>query len=335
MQQNNVEINNLIEELKEYGDLTFIANKGQGKTNSLKVLASELIKDKHNRVIIFETFPKFCKSFEHIAYMKILDSDVKETKHVINLENTFVSHERDYTVLKGYEIETALKENRNIIFTLEVKDIERIAFFVYSVVNQFYRRNYLRQYKDYEKQEHVIFIIEESQNVFDSSTISKKIFNRLRKIFSEARNLNIHFVMCSQRLQDINTKIRARTRLILGNVSLDDYELKIRRLLRHSQYRKEVLNFKKGQFLNVSSDKIIQFPEYKTTSKAFEITPTKPVQPIQKKKGILARIFNLQINPNSIYCKPVNQHAQTKEDFNEFEDSELEEEDYILFDEEL
>ena len=148
--------------------------------------------------------------------MVINDCDVQQTEYTVDMENYFLRHERDYTILKGYQIEQFLRENQSGIFLMAIRDIERSAFFIYSIVNHFYRKAYLRAYKNYEKQEQIVFIIEESQNVFDSSIISKKLFNRMRKIYSVARNLGLHFVMATQRLQDLNTKIRGRTRLLIG-----------------------------------------------------------------------------------------------------------------------
>jgi len=306
MQQNDDKLKTVLDDILNFDDLLLIANKGQGKTNALKVLSSELRKLPNTRVIIFETFPKFCLEFESIPFMKIHNGDVTETKHTIDLESYFLRHERDYSVLRGQEIKEALCKNRDLIFTLEITDIERIAFFIYSIVNYFYRKAYLRLYKKYKKTERVVFIIEESQNVFDSSTISKKLFNRLRKIFSEARNLDLHFVMCSQRLQDLNTKIRGRTRLMLGNVSLDDYELKVRRLLRNSKHRTEILNFERGTFLYTATDTIIKFPKFETQEKPYELIYKPKPQPQEeneswrdsipkqkKKPSIWRRILNI------------------------------------------
>lgn len=334
MQQKDVKVKSLNKDVLDYGDLLLIANKGQGKTNALKVLSSELRKLPNTRVIIFETFPKFALEFENIPYMRIKDRDVTETDHVIDVENYFLRHERDYSVLRGEEIKKALKENKDLIFTLEIRDIERIAFFVYSVVNHFYRRNYLRLYKGYKTKERVIFVVEESQNIFDSSTISKKLFNRMRKIFSEARNLDLHFIMCSQRLQDLNTKIRGRVRLMLGNVSLDDYELKVRRLLRNSKYRTEILGFERGTFLYVATDQIIKFPKFTTSEKPHEIKPvTKPkaeAVPKPKEKGLFQRLVNIfTFSPTLPEATQINTHQSIEpEDLDE-----LEEEDFILLEE--
>jgi len=289
-QQNNEEIKLLIDDVLAYGDLLLIANKGIGKTNSLMVLAQAFRKLENTKVIIFEDFPKFCLEFDAIPFMVIHDSDVQESSHVIDVEDYFIRHERDYQVNRGYAIEEFLETNKSCIFTMEISDIERSAFFIYSVVNYYYRKAYLRKFKGYEKTERVIFIIEESQNVFDSSTISKKIFNRLRKIFSVARNLDLHFVLASQRLQDLNTKIRGRTRLLLGRVSLDDFELKIRRLLRNSKYKKAILEFERGLFLYCANDMLVKFPKFSAIGKPYEFdTTAKPTpQPQQQRQKSLS-----------------------------------------------
>ena len=189
---------------------------------------------------------------------------------------------------------------------MEIKDINRTAFFIYSIVNHFYRKAYLRAYKNYRKKEHIIFIIEESQNVFDCSTINKTLFNRLGKIFSVARNLDLHFVLCSQRLQDLNTKIRARCRLLIGEISLDDYELKFERLLRHSKHKEHVLSLPKGVFLYPKLDTLTSFPLFKQSGKPYLWKPKLKPQPQEtfrdswkprRKKGLWNRFWNWLTEP--------------------------------------
>lgn len=279
MQQKNDEVKALVQDVLETGDLLLVSEKSHGKTEALKTLASEFRKQPNTRVVVFEDFPKWCHEFEAIPFMRIREKDVKETQHLIDLENDFfLRHERSYSVLRGKELKKALEENKDIIFLMQFESIEKSAFFIYSVVKYFYRRAYLRLYKGYKKHEKIAFFVEESQNCFDSSVISKKIFNRLRKIFSVSRNLFLHFIMATQRMQDLNTKIRARTRLMLGRVSIDDYELKINRILRHSQYRKEILDFEKGTWLYVATDTKIKLPMLpKQQIKPYEIN--KPLKP--------------------------------------------------------
>jgi hypothetical protein len=227
--------------------------------------------------------------------MIVHDSDVEEYNHILDTEDYFIRHERDYVVHRGSEIENFLENTKDCIFTMEIADIERTCFFIYSIVQHFYRKAYLRAYKGYQKQERVIFIIEESQNVFDSSTVSKKIFNRLRKIFSVARNLDLHFVLASQRLQDLNTKIRGRTRLLIGQVSLDDWELKVRRLLRNSKYKTEILEFERGRFLYTATDSVVKMPKFEQNGKPWEYVLTATEQPTPKNFiGKLKRYFEKQ-----------------------------------------
>lgn len=107
MQQNNGQLKPIVKDVLDYGDLLLIANKGVGKTNSLMVLANEFRKLENTRVIIFEDFPKWCLEFDNIGYMVIHDSDVVETSHTIDVEQYFLRHERDYSVLKGLEIKQA------------------------------------------------------------------------------------------------------------------------------------------------------------------------------------------------------------------------------------
>ena len=285
MQQNN-DLRILIEDIIKFGDCLLVSRKGTGKTNNLMVLAREFCELPDTRVLIFEDFPKWCKEFDECPFIIVHDEDVLETSHMVDMEDYFLRHSRDYTILRGKELIDALKNNKDLIFVSEIQDIERQAFFIYAIVYYFYRKAYLRAYKDYQKTERIIFIIEESQNVFDASTISKKIFNRLRKIYSVARNLDLHFVFASQRLQDLNTKIRARAELLCGPPCLDDFDLKFYRLLRNSQYRHEILHFKIGQFLWTTKDKIIQFPEFIQQGKPLEIQ-----QKIKKKLGFFQRIL--------------------------------------------
>jgi len=246
------EINDLISDIYSYGDLLICANKGIGKTNTLMVLARKLRENLNNKVIIMEDFPNWCLHFDKIPYIIVRDETVEETKGNYGQKEYIVNGEEKFIEL--------VENNKDILFTMEISDIERSAYFIYSIVKHFYRKQYIRKYRNFNTKQRIIFIIEESQNVFDSSVINKRVFNRLRKIFAVTRNLNIHFILATQRIQDLNTKIRGRCRLLIGQVSIDDYELKIRRLLRHSKYNKQILTLDRGKFLYPALDNIIEFP---------------------------------------------------------------------------
>lgn len=337
MQQNNGELKTVIDKTLEFGDILLISNKGYGKTNSLMVLAKRFMELENCRVFIFEDFPKFAVEFDSgIHYIRVLDNDVVETKDAIDISDYYLSHTKDFTVQRGSFYNQALEDNKNLIFTMEIKDIERKAFFIYSIVQHFFRKAYLRAYKNYNKHEKVIFIIEESQNCFAQATLNRKIFNRLHSIFNVARNLDLHFILASQRFTDLNPKIRNRTQLLISRINIDDYELRIHRLLRHSQYREKVLDLAKGEFLFTTTDKIVHFPKYESNSKPQEYkSKPKPQEPQAKKKSFLRKLWE-NIPPRKkdivIRGKPQEQEPQetTEQEFQENEDEEdLLDEDWL------
>ncbi|MFB0501021.1 MAG: hypothetical protein ACETVP_00975, partial [Candidatus Bathyarchaeia archaeon] len=67
------------------------------------------------------------------------------------------------------------------------------------------------------------------------------------------------------------TKIRGRTRYLIGCVNIDDYDLKVNRMLRNSQYRKEVLDFEVGKFVYPSKDSLISFDKFQQDGKPYEV----------------------------------------------------------------
>jgi hypothetical protein len=84
----------------------------------------------------------------------------------------------------------------------------------------------------------------------------------------------------------VNAKIRARTQLLIGRPSLDDWELKVRRLVRHSKHRNEILDLEKGSFLFSTTDTIIKFSKFEATGRATEFTE----QP-KPKKSFVKRLW--------------------------------------------
>ena len=79
-------------------------------------------------------------------------------------------------------------------------------------------------------------------------------------------------ISSSQRLQEVSTKFRSKMDFLVGRTTLDDYELKIRRMLRHSKHRQDVLSLEVGSFLWCPSDNLIEFPKFKQQGEPFEIT---------------------------------------------------------------
>jgi hypothetical protein len=65
------QISKVVAELRDHGDLFFVSKKGHGKTVATQNLAMEIIKNSNNKLVIFETFPKWCLEFPDASFMEI------------------------------------------------------------------------------------------------------------------------------------------------------------------------------------------------------------------------------------------------------------------------
>jgi len=325
-QNNETKISRLLEYLEKHGDLTVVSEKGHGKTVMVQNLALKLTEKPENRVIIFETFPKWINEFSNASYIEIPKEWIVETTKTINIEKAWIEHETSFTVLHGDIISEFLKENKNVIFLINNDDIEKIAFFEYSVIYYFYRHRYDLLRKGYEINQHIYFILEESQNSLDNRILSSKLFRRYRKLFSEMRNMSLHAILMTQRLQDLNTYFRCRTSLAIGKVSLDDFDLKLKRMLQPIKTKIDVLNMTKGEFYFTSINDKIKFPMFqigKATEWKIDEEP--------KKKTIWQKIIDAIVKPEEI--KKYEKHEQEQFYRDEEDEDQLTEESIDMFDE--
>ena len=283
--------------IKNISDLCIMGMKNTAKTTLLMWLARELRKDTHNHVIIFETFPKWMHEFDKILYMTIAETDIQEKENLPYLEQdkSVIQWSKDFEIVNGATVNEFLKTNKDCLFLIEALDMEKISAFMTYVIYQIYRKQYLRAKAGRLEtvNENYYFLCEESHNLLDSTVIAKKTFNKLRKIQNEFRNLKMHLICVALRLQDLSPKIRSKMSILLSRVSLDDYQLKVRMLLRNSEFRDIITELPKGTFI---------FPELnlKLTTEPFkqEGTPYlwhKAEQPQpQQPQGLLERLQNWQ-----------------------------------------
>jgi hypothetical protein len=290
----SIDYKSLIKKVSEFGDLVILGVKGSCKTTLMQWLARTLREDAQNHIIIFETFPKWIHEFDKIAYMVIADSDVqlKEEMPYLEPDRAYIQWSKDYTILNAQTVIQCLKENKDVIFLIECEDMEKISAFMTFVIYQIYRKQYLRAKANcLEKvNENYWFLTEESHNLLDSTVIAKKTFNKLRKIQNEFRNLKMHMICVALRLQDLSPKIRAKMSILLARVSLDDYQLKVRNLLRNSKYRTEITQLEKGKFVFPETDSVLETKPFTQDGKPFQWIPKEKPQEPQKPKGILAKI---------------------------------------------
>ena len=303
-QKYDTQISKVVAELREHGDLFFVSEKGHGKTVACENLATEIIKRSNNKLIVFETFPKWSREFGNASFMEIPSNWIVETSKIMNVEKAWIQHERSFTVLHGDLISQFLRENQHCIFLISNEDIEKIAFFEYSIIYRFYRRQYDLLRKGYNLDRHYYFVLEEAQNSLDSKILSSRLFRRYRKLFSEARNMNLHWILISQRMQDLSTYFRARCSLAIGKIGLDDYDLKLRRLLKPINNGKQVLELDRGSFFFSSINDIVSFPKFQP-SKPNEFKYTVKSKP--QKKGLIQKI-------RDVLNRPIISVEETEED---------------------
>ena len=298
-------------------DILLIAEKNFGKTNSLECIIDYLA-EHDNKIIVFEYFPKFCMEQKNAKFLEIPESWITETKKTANIQNALITHETAYTVLHGDQIKEFLKSSKVCIFLINSDDLDRIAFFVYSVIYKIYRQRYDMLRKGYPIGTKTYFVISEAQNCLSSfnGTNNAKLFSKLRKCFSEFRNMELYAILDTQKYTDIATFYRNRCSLGIGKVNLAEFDLKVKKLLTPLKDDKEkVLELPKGTFYFSAINDFISFPKY-TPQKPIEFKPT--VKPTETKKeakslGIFGAIKYL-LNPFQVVPKGYEIKGNSEED---------------------
>ena len=325
-QDQRLDYKTLIEKTTEHGDLVILGQKGTAKTTLLQHLARTLRTVQNNHVIIFETFPKWIHEFDSIPYMTIADSDVQPKENLPYLEEdkSIIQWSKDFQIVNGGTVTEFVRQNKNVIFLIEAEDMEKISAFMTFVIYQIYRKQYLRAKAECLEKiaEHYWFLCEESHNLLDSTTVQKKTFQKLRKIQNEFRNFKMHMICVALRLQDLSPKIRSKMSLLLARVSLDDYQLKVRNLLRNSEFRDIITQLPKGSFVFPELDLMLMTEPFSQNGKPFEWHT--PEQPKPKKLSILQRFVNWYttnkkcIEENRKNCEAqIQQPNQTVKDLEE------------------
>ena len=101
----------------------------------------------------------------------------------------------------------------------------------------------------------------------------------------------MHLVCVALRLQDLSPKIRSKMTICLSQISLDDYQLKVRNLLRNSKYRELITELPKGKFVYPTTDQLITVEPFQQMGKPFEWQPLP--EPQMKPKGLLEKLISI------------------------------------------
>lgn len=295
--EHRIAIQQILRDIMKEGGCNLVAFNGAGKTNAMQVLVSEAMKLPNTTVYIFDDCLNWVHDFSKIGYYEVNDSFVTEDYSDTYIEKSdfFVRTERGYTVGHGAELEYLLDSEQHVLFDVSIKDIDRYGFFCYSIIEYIYDKQRIRK-KHYGKNlpHTYLFAIEEMQNLFETRNTNKRVFNRMRKIYSTARNFKIAFVGTMQRLSDVSTKITERNNYLIGKTVGDNGILKLYRILRaYPEKRRQLMKSDVGSFLyyNGKDAQVVKFPLFQQIGKPYQITIETPQKP--QKQPILERILRI------------------------------------------
>lgn len=246
----------ILQEMLDTG-IVLAGAKKCGKSNASKVFASEIVKEYPNiQVRIFDTCQNWVHGFEPVLCQKIND----ETRYL-------------YT------------GKRNVLYDIELMDIEKIMDDIGKIVSHDY--NEQRLLKTQNKMERwIVYFIEEAQNVLGTYSLSRESGKLWIKMISEGRNFNMAFVFIGQRMADISTKVIERANgYLFGRTSGDNDRKKINRIvgnatistrleneewirLSGNKISEEISTLNTGEFIyfNGKEGRFIKFPNYVNAS---------------------------------------------------------------------
>ncbi len=111
---------------------------------------------------------------------------------------------------------------------------------------------------------------------------------------AEFRNLKMHLICVTLRLQSLSPKIRSTMSILCSRVSLDDYQLKVRNLLRNSEYRDVITELPKGQFVFPELDLLLTTEPFKQVGAPYEVKAQIQQSQPQKKVGFWKALWNFE-----------------------------------------
>jgi len=295
----------LYNDVLKHGGIHIVGNKQVGKSN-LKKTFSQHVMDSHSetKLIIVDVEGRWEYDFNSIRYfvipkrsISIIEEPIgRRLNGTIFTKKTYkLNAELEKTVLK------LLRDKEPILFIVELEDTESCGYFSAFIISQIYDMQRIsRKYWHGELKKSYCVVLEESENIFDSQSLEKKLFNSLRKKYNECANLRIGILSSSQRLTEVSKKFRGKMHgYLIGYTNPDDYIGQLGRILQKvSENPKQVLKPEfRYKFLYTATDQILTFPLFKQDGQPFEWIPKpKPEQAQAKSKpkneGIIHRFLN-------------------------------------------
>jgi hypothetical protein len=299
--------NRLYLDVIKKGGVHTIGTKQTGKSNLKKSLTDYVIKNHpETKIVIIDPEGSWEYDFNRVPFYRVLPDTVKISEEIIGERLNGSNFTR-----KVYRIEETtkrdclklLKSKDPVLFILELADPEEIGFFSSWIIEKIYDMQRIKRkyWKGQLKQSYCI-VLEECENIFDSSSLDKTIFNRLRKKYNELANLKIGILSSSQRLTEVNKKFRAKmSGYLIGHILPEDFIGILQRALKlhMGQEAKTVTDPQfRYSFYYTGLNKVFKCQEFRQEGKPYEVPRTEPIKQklsIQepKKKTITEHIKSL------------------------------------------
>lgn len=286
----------------ECGGIHVLGNKQTGKSNFKKSF-SQFVMEYHSetKLIIIDVEGRWQWDFSSIRYFVIPKNSISIIEQPIGVRlNGSVFTKKTYKLNSNIEkvVLKLLRDSEPVLFIVELEDTETCGYFSAFVISQIYdMQRIARKYWYGKLQKSYCVVLEESENIFDSQNLEKKLFNTLRKKYNEMANLQIGILSSSQRLTEVSKKFRGKMHgYLVGYTNPDDYIGQLGRILtKISEQPKIVLKPQfRYKFLYTPTDKIITLGIFKQQGKPYKYQkPQVKPKPLPKPKTTWQKIKDL------------------------------------------
>lgn len=219
----------LYRDVVERGGIHAIGTKQVGKSNLKKALTAYSIQEHpETKTIIIDPEGSWEYTFDKVQFYRILPKSVRISEEIVGQRLNGTNFTR-----KAYRLDRTtrndclklLKSKEPVLFVVELDNPEEIGYFSAWLIETVYDMQRIKRkyWKGQLKQSYFI-VLEESENIFDQSSLDKTIFNKLRKKYAEMANLRIGILSSSQRLTEVNKKFRAKMcGYLIGHILPEDF----------------------------------------------------------------------------------------------------------------
>lgn len=273
----------------EHGGVHIIGNKQVGKSNLKKTLVWYAIEHHpENKTIIIDPEGKWEFDFGEIRFLRIPKNSMKISEEPIGRRlNGAIFTRKIYKLDPTIEAEVLklIRDPEPILFIVELDDPEECGFFSAFIIETCYDMQRIsRKYHKGKLPKSYMIVLEEAENIFDQTSLEKKLFNKLRKKYAEMANLHIGILSSSQRLTEVNKKFRAKMNgYLVGFILEDDFIGQIQRMLKlklGKEAKKVIEQNFRWKFYYTATSQIIHVPKFQAKQKPIEIKiRRKPKQP--------------------------------------------------------